>query len=131
MNTQARSPLQTSRLSLWFGVLATPLAWSAQELLSYMLASAVCAQYTEGTGGAQVHASSFVAITAGTLAIGFAGAWAAAGNWRKARRQGRHTGIANERVRFLARCGLINSVVFLVAFAFTTAQILVAPLCGS
>ncbi|TFV88417.1 hypothetical protein E4K72_21995 [Oxalobacteraceae bacterium OM1] len=138
MSAHSDTSLAVSRASLWFGILATPFAWSTQELVSYMLASTLCGLRAEGLAGGRAYALStpFVAVTAATLALGLVGAWVAHANWRKVRAQRRHAGldragIGIERARFLARCGLINAVVFLVAFAFTTANILVAPLCGT
>jgi hypothetical protein len=137
MSSQPESSVRVSRPSLWFGVLAPPLAWSAQELFSYMIASSLCRLRAEGFAADQVHALStpFVLVTASTLALALAGAWAAVGNWRKAREERRDSSldlgeIGAERTRFLARCGVINAAVFLTAFFFTTAELLVAPLCG-
>lgn len=116
---------------LWFGVLAAPLAWSAHELLSYGLASFLC-DLKPGAIGAQMHALSlpFVIATCLMLALALAGAWTALRNWRAVPSNPDPSDIGAERSRFLAHCGLINSVVFLTAFCFTIAEMVFAPLCG-
>lgn len=123
--------------SLWYGVLAAPLAWSAQELISYGAASFLCGLKQGASAAQQVHALSppFVAITLLTLAVALSGAWIAVRNWRRLRQAPRGTPmqlseIHAERNAFLARCGLLSSLIFVLAFFFTTAEMVVAPLCG-
>jgi hypothetical protein len=137
MSAQPDSEQRVSPASLWFGVLATPFAWSAQELFSYMVASSVCRLRGEAMLDAHVRALSapFVLVTAVTLLIALAGVWAGIANWRKTRKERRDSSldlrkIGAERARFLGRCGMINSIIFIVAFFFTTADILMVPLCA-
>jgi len=137
MNTQPASNHSVSPVLLWFGILAAPLGWSAHELVSYMAASYLCRLRAAVMSESHVYALSapFVLITIGTLGLALAGAWVSYRNWRKVRGKPRGSQmelneIDPERQHFLARCGLINSAIFIVAFFFTTADILVKPLCG-
>lgn len=124
--------------ALWFGILAAPLAWSAQELVCYYLASRLCRPGAAGygTGLALRLSPSFLVVTAVTLLIALAGAWTAWTNWRKVRDIRRESNlhpreIHAERSRFMARCALVTNVGFLGAFVFMTAEFIVAPLCGT
>jgi len=130
-----------SRFALWYGILAAPLAWSAQELISYGAASFLCGLKQGASAAQQTHALStpFLAITLLTLAIALSGAWIAVRNWRRlkdvlkeSRREERLrlAEIHAERDVFLAHSGLIVSLLFVLAFFFTAADMVVAPLCG-
>jgi hypothetical protein len=137
MSAQSDTPRLVHPALLWFGLLAPPLAWIAHELLSYIAASSLCQLRAAALSQSHQHALSapFVLITAGTLAVGLAGGLVAAWNWRKLRGQPRGDKLEidevdPERQHFLARCGIINSAIFITAFFFTSADILVAPLCG-
>lgn len=137
MSPQSNSEQRVSLVWLWFGVLAPPFAWSAHELLSYMVASSACRLRGAGLAGEQARAlgPAFVAIAVVTLVIALAGAWVAVRNWQRAREEKRDSSldvaeIGAERTRFLARCGVINAAVFLTAFFFTAADMVVAPLCA-
>ena len=140
MNAHPESMSRIGPASLWFGILAPPLAWSAPELFSYMLASSLCRLRAESFAGSHVRALSgpFALVTAVTLALALAGGWTAMTNWRKARKVSAHRHhagldlreIGDERTRFLSHCGVISAAIFITAFFFTTADILVAPLCG-
>jgi hypothetical protein len=123
--------------ALWFAILAAPLAWSTQELVSYGIASFLCRQKAESTGliYAGNVSAAFMLVTLMTFAIAVAGGWVAVANWRKVRDVRRESNLSPrevhaERSRFMGRCGVICSVVFLGAFVFTTANLLIAPLCA-
>jgi hypothetical protein len=127
-----------SPVALWFGILAAPLAWSAQELVCYYLASRLCRPGAAGLGAelALRQSPSFLIVTGVTLFIALAGAWTAWSNWRRVRDVRRLSNlhpreIRAERCRFMARCALITNIGFLGAFVFTTSEFIVAPLCGA
>lgn len=132
-----RADAPVSLAALWFAILAAPLAWSAQELVSYGISSHLCRLRAAGIEvelAARQH-PSLVIVTVVTFIIALAGAWVAWRNWRRVRDVRRESNlhpreIHAERSRFMARCALICNVGFIVAFAFTTSEILVAPLCG-
>jgi len=132
---QAAGPV--SQRSLWFAILAAPLAWSAQELICYGIASHLCRLKTSAAElQSAMHVSaSFAIVTALTFAIAVAGAWVASRNWRKLRDAGRASRLDRreihaERSRFMGHVALICNVGFIGAFLFTTAEMLVSPLCG-
>ena len=85
----------STRPSLWFGVLAGPVAWTLHELLSYALVRLACANNT----GFLLHI-----VTLGTLAIAAAGAFVAF------RAYGAE---ALEEARFLAGAGVLVSGLFM------------------
>ena len=127
-----------SLTALWFAMLAAPLAWSAQELVCYYLASRLCRLRAAGyeTELAMRLSPSFLIVTVVTFLIALAGAWTAWSNWRKVRDVRRESNlhpreIHAERSRFMARCALIFNVGFLGAFVFMTSEFIVAPLCGT
>lgn len=133
---RARAPVTLG--ALWFGILAAPLAWSAQELVCYYLASRLCRLRAAGYGAelALRLSPSFLIVTAVTFLIALAGAWTAWSNWRRVRDIRRESNlhpreIHAERSRFMARCALITNVGFLGAFVFMTSEFVVAPLCGT
>jgi hypothetical protein len=137
MNTHSATSHSIHPFLLWFGILACPFAWSAQELVSYMFASSRCLLRAASPAEQQVFALSapFVWVSVLTWVITIAGCVVAIRNWRKLRVIPRGsqldlTIIVPERQHFMAKCGLINSTLFTVAFLFTTADLLVAPLCG-
>jgi len=136
--SSGRASAPVSLAALWFAILAAPLAWSAQELVCYYLASRLCRLRAAGYGtGLALHLSpSFLIVTAVTFLIALAGAWTAWSNWRKVRDFRRESNlhpreIHAERSRFMARCALITNVGFLGAFVFMTSEFVVAPLCGT
>jgi hypothetical protein len=137
MNDRRNSDSTPGDISLWFGMLAAPLAWSAEHLLVYIVASYTCSLRAAVPADAHVYALSipYLAITVATLVFALAGGWVATKNWRAMRGKpyGLHLDLEEidpERKRFFARLGVFNSVIFIVAFFFTIAELLLAPLCG-
>ena len=136
--SSGRASATVSLTASWFAMLAAPLAWSAQELVCYYLASRLCRLRAAGyaTELALRLSPSFVIVTAVTFLIALAGAWTAWSNWRRVRDIRRESNlhpreIHAERARFMARCALITNVGFLGAFVFMTSEFIVAPLCGT
>jgi hypothetical protein len=126
---------------LLFGLLAAPLAWSADELFSYGVASRLCRMKAAGSTQGLTVADSpwFWILLAGTAAIAIAGFMVALGNWRRTRsEQSRSPGgsghhlleLGEGRSRFLSMCGMLVSGGFLIAFVFMLASLILAPLCG-
>jgi hypothetical protein len=115
---------------LLFGLLAAPLAWSADELFSYGIASRLCRMRAAGSGQSLTVADSpwFWLLLAVTAVIALAGFAVALGNWRKTHGEQRESG--DGRNRFLSMCGMLTSGGFLIAFLFMLANLVLAPLCG-
>ncbi len=142
-STSSVSPDQPSRrreigpFRLAFGLLAAPLAWSADELFSYGAASQLCRMKASGSGQTLTVPDSpwLWGVVVVTLVIAVAGFVVAVGNWRKARDElagsGRHLLEPGEgHSRFIAMCGVLTSSGFLIAFLFMLANLILAPLCG-
>jgi hypothetical protein len=128
---------EVSKLALWFGILAAPTAWLLDQMLDYGVASQVCAAQSAATTAQLVRASApwFLWFTGATFLIALVSCRVAYRNWCKTRTErsgsGHHLLQSGEgRTRFLAMCGLITSISFSVAFLFTAAYMMVAPLCA-
>jgi hypothetical protein len=98
---------------LWFGVLASPLAWVTQLVTAYGLEEAACS-----TGSGDVEpvlasgaepAIAIVSIAAAVIAL--AGALAAFVVWRAAAADGEAD--PRGRIAFMAGAGLLGSLIFL------------------
>lgn len=133
--SQGRREIGPFRLA--FGVLAAPLAWSADELFSYGAASHLCRMKASGGDQSLTVPGSpwFWGLLVVTLIIAVAGFVVALGNWRKTREEQTGSGhhlleLGEGRSRFVAMCGMLTSGGFLVAFVFMLANLILAPLCG-
>jgi hypothetical protein len=122
--------------ALGFGLLAAPLAWSLDELGSYIIAAAECQLKGSGSVMSMVRGStpSYIVLTIVTWLIALAGLWVALHNWRKTRDEhpgsGHHLlAIGEGRTRFMSMCGLMTSASFTVGFVYLTLQMFAAPLC--
>jgi hypothetical protein len=87
----------STRPSLWFGLLAGPLAWTLHELLSYAMVTLACAN----NAGFVLHI-----VTLGALAL------AATGVYVAVRAYGTQPA---EEVRFVSAAGALVSGVFVFA----------------
>ena len=85
----------STRPSLWFGLLAGPVAWTLHELLSYALVRFACANNTS----LLLHV-----VTLGSLAIATAGAYVALRAYGAA---------PHEEARFVAGAGVLVSALFI------------------
>jgi hypothetical protein len=127
-------------IKLWlllFGLAAAPFAWSLAELVLYGIASYTCRMKTSGEEQTLTFGGSWWlwVVFAVTLAIAIAGCTVAIANWRKTRSElsgsGRHQQQPEKgRSRFLAMCGLLTSIGFLIGFVFLLNTLVMAPLCG-
>jgi hypothetical protein len=124
---------------LGFSLAAAPLAWGAQLVLSYGLASHVCFGGSAPRGGQAAHWTAAMSLLLATqlvaLAIALIGAAMAYRLWRATRRE-----VSDEphemieagrgRTRFLALWGLMTSLGFAGAILFGVIGSLLVPLCG-
>jgi len=124
-------------LPMAFGLLAAPLAWSADELVLYFIAAHECRLRALGDASALQHASSgwFVGVTLVTVLIALAGLLVSIRNWRRTRGEDRGSGhhlleMGRGRTRFMAMWGMLVSIGFLVGFVFLILDMVTAPLCG-
>lgn len=130
---------RTSLFWLWFGIVAAPALWFAQEWLNYAFSSYTCYPgdtpliavpagwnwYRFGMYG--IHAAAFlVALAAGYVSWR---AWAAT---RDEEPGGLYQTmeLGEGRTRFFAVWGMMFSVAFLGAILFETLASIIVPLCG-
>jgi hypothetical protein len=122
--------------SLWFSLVAPPLAWSAQSIAGYSLSSEAC--YPRDTPRTVPVFSGLwdllVGINGVALVVGVLGMTIAYRNWRATRGEtGGDTPHLIERgegrTRFLAMCGLLLGAGFVVATVFTSVTLLISPVC--
>ena len=125
-----------SLLALWFGLTSAPLAWSAQSIIGYTLASFACFPGSEPratplfAGTRQI----LFALNVAAIILAVMGATVAYRSWSATwdERGGgsrRLVEVGEGRTRFLAMCGLLASVGFLIATIFSSFAIIVVPLC--
>ena len=122
--------------ALWFGLLAGPLAWIAQELVGYALSARSC-----GAGGprpfaiAQGLGVAELVVSGAALVVVIAGLITAASAWRRA---DRHRSAAAEpgleaaegRAQFMAVAGMLASGLFLIAILMNAAGYFLVPPCA-
>jgi hypothetical protein len=83
-----------SNAALWLGILVPPMAWAADETISYAMVKWACGRQT----GAALHANTL--ITMALIAAAGVIAWSAERE--------------NERAEFMARFGLATTALFFV-----------------
>lgn len=123
-------------LSLVMGLALPPVAWSLQSIIGYAVSSNACFP-----GDSPLPLPVFPhlrpllsALNLGALAIAvlsFALAWR---SWSLTRRErggdsGRLIEVGEGRTRFLAMCGMLVGAGFVVAILFSSASLLLSPLC--
>jgi hypothetical protein len=104
---------------LWFGILAAPLAWTAQILIAPDLSEVLCYPGAKGSGQNLVYGMGIelflVLLTAGLFAISLAGAGAAVACRRRLGRS--HDRTPGGRASWMALAGILTSVLFALAIA--------------
>jgi hypothetical protein len=126
-----------SRRILWYGLLGAALAFSLDELASYIVAANKCALHTASGVPYMVRGTqpSYLGLAVLTFAIALGGTWAAYKSWRRTRGEhpggsGQHVAEHGEgRTRFMAMCALMTSVGMVIGLVFMLLQLLSAPLC--
>jgi hypothetical protein len=126
--------------ALFSALLAAPLAWSAQLLVNYGLASHACfAKETPShffRRGWEWVGSATIAVNLACLAIAITAIIASLSIWRRTREEapGGHESaldIGQGRTRFLAIWGVWSGVWFALQILFATVAIFWVPPCGS
>jgi hypothetical protein len=122
--------------SLVFGLAVPPLAWCAQSVVGYGIASHAC---FPGDSPLPEPTFSYLrpmlwAFNAAALVSAIVGLWIAARNWSATRRErgGNSTRLielGEGRTRFLAMCGMLAGAGFVVAILFSSVSLLLSPLC--
>jgi hypothetical protein len=134
----ARYRHKVSLFALGFGLAAAPIAWAAQTILGYVLSSQACFPGDTPRSAPLFTTAAPMATEINIIAILVAAAAAAVAyrSWRATRDEGegrvnRLVEIGEGRTRFLAACGILTSLGFLVAMMFSSLAILLVRLCGS
>jgi hypothetical protein len=128
-------------LALLFGALvASPLAWSAQLLLNYGLASHACfprdAPRATFMAGWEWTPHAIIAINLACLVIAIVATLVSVSIWRRTREEatGGHESaldVGQGRTRFFAIWGVWAGVWFALQIVFATIAAFWAPPCGS
>jgi hypothetical protein len=133
------SPLreEISLASFWFGILGAPLAWTIQEIVSYIGTSTQCK--ADGSSTIPAHTDtvwqSLLAINLLAMLLALFATGVAVYNWQKVRHEmsGNAHDLLDEgegRTRFLAMFGLLTSAGFVIGLVFMIFTLFLAPLCG-
>ena len=121
---------------LWFGIFAGPVAWNLQLLIASAITGHACYPAMDPLGPpAGRHLAPLMAcIDAIGIVIAVAALLVSIGHWRRVRHEKQGTGqhLLDEgegRTRFLAMLGILNSLLFLVALLFASANLLFFSPC--
>lgn len=125
------SSVRRAGASVWFGLLGAPLAWMAQLLLGWWLAQGHCANPLAAAVLHPPAASRTVQLLIGgaAFAVAVLAFLGGLGRWREARQPHPHRLQAEDRVEFLAVCGLLISAVFMLAIAWAWLAAAMLPVC--
>lgn len=128
---------RVNRRLLWYGLLGAALAFSFDELASYIVAANQCMLRTASGLPTMVRGTqpSYLGLALLTFAIALGGVWAAYVSWSRTR--GEHPGGTTEhvaehgegRTRFMAMAALLTSIGMVIGLLFMLLQLLSAPLC--
>jgi len=123
--------------SSWFALLAAPHAWALQLLINSALTGYAC--YPQDVPlDAPIWTgvrTTMAIVEAAAIVLSLAGAWIAWRNWRRTREEKPGSGqrlmeAGDGRTRFMAMSGMMVSVLFGVAIAFSWIQSALLPGCG-
>jgi hypothetical protein len=141
MDAGVRSPAAPRRrrvglLAIAVGLLAAPTAWAIQLISSYVLSSVACSIGSRPLSSPLWSNLRLVlwGIDLVALVVAAAAAALAWSTWRRAHarmhadRDARNA--EDARTRFLALCGALASVGFLLALVFATVGLVLLPACS-
>jgi hypothetical protein len=125
--------------ALLFGLCGAPAGWGLQLVANYALASHVCfpcyrplTNVLPGWGSVW---SVLFAIELAALALALAGGLTAYRTWQTTKQEGEGdtehlVEVGHGRTRFLSLWGLLTSLGFTIAIAFSLTGLFMVPLCG-
>jgi hypothetical protein len=125
--------------ALLFGLFGGPAAWAVQVIVNYALASHSCFLGSIPRSGAPPGWTAtwlaLLLINIAALAVALAAAEMSRRQWRATRSEQPGSSdtllqVGEGRTRFLAMCGMIFNLGFLVAIVSDTVAILVVPGCA-
>jgi Sec-independent protein secretion pathway component TatC len=125
-------PTPAATLPLAFGIFAAPAAWAIQLVVNYALAASAC--FSRGVARVDIVPSASGHAKTTMLVIGIACALIGIAGFFVALRQLRLAiappGVHHaERRRALAKCGVLSSLLFVAAIAFSL-FVLMTPQCA-
>ncbi len=124
-NAAAATPLPVRRASVWFGILAGPVAWTLQGLLGWFFGERICTSMS--IGGVRTTMGAI-----GVIAFAAAAAGAMAG-WRNLRQAaGSHPAHTEawDLAEFMSLAGLLVSSVFALGIFWAALPALMLSHCG-
>jgi hypothetical protein len=122
---------------MWFALVGAPLAWSLQLLINFSLTSHACYPHGIPLAASDWHyvrvAAAGVEVLAASVCL--AALVVASLNWRRthAEKAGDADHLVESgdgRTRFMAMCGVISSVLFLLATSLAALNLTTVPTCG-
>ncbi|MGZ5075114.1 MAG: hypothetical protein ACXV9R_00695 [Methylobacter sp.] len=128
---------EISLASLWFGILGAPMAWTSQELFSYIATSTICNADIASVTPAHTETVWLILLAINLLSVLLAlfATGVAVANWQKVRHE--MSGSVHDlldagegRTRFFAMFGLLTSAGFVVGLIFMLLTLFLIPLCG-
>jgi hypothetical protein len=122
--------------ALWFGLVATPLAWSIQELVSYAVVTHACYPYWQPRYLPAISGTWTLTLVVSVLTtlLGIAGLLTAYRSWRRISSQAgyeahRHLDVGEDRARFMAMSGVIVSSIILFNIAMNAITLFLVQAC--
>lgn len=117
-------------VSVAFGLTGAPLAWIGLSLVNYGVASQDCTPPMASRAGIVLGVTVALAVVVALAAL-----WTAWRAWRRSHAeqaggQERTMEVGEGRTRFLALCGVITSLGFLLGIAFALLPLLMVPSCA-
>ncbi|HZE09826.1 MAG TPA: hypothetical protein VE110_13830 [Gemmatimonadaceae bacterium] len=130
---------RVGRGALWFGVLAAPIAWSAQEILATSVNGAGCIAYRDAPPptGLQLTSGTGIVLLCFTVAL-FIGClvalFVALHNWHivHSHAEGEEQDvleIGEGRARFMAMSGILLSAIFALLLLMNAISLFLTPQC--
>ena len=133
--------------ALWFGIFGGPAAWTIQTLVDLPLASHACFPRLEPLARPVLHGMQGIVLVVSLLAVAVsiaAGlvAWRSWSRTRAEQQEGAGKGSDHDhpsalletgegRTRFMALCGVLTSIVFVVVTAAQLATVMLVAPCGN
>jgi hypothetical protein len=122
-----------SRLRIWYGIPAAPVAFGIQEVLSWLISSGACPSGAPADiGGIPLFAGTRAilwGIAAAALLIALGALWVGISAWRGSQDPSFLSIRAQQRPDYMAAAAMLVSAVFTVAILWEAAVIFVLPQC--